>query len=261
MKIAYFGFDLFCSCLEMLSSSHEIVKIFTCKVDEDFETTHKTYAIANKYSIPITNGKVKKEDISNLEQLGCELIVSAGYYHKIPCSRIIRSVNIHPALLPLGRGPWPMPVSILRGDKFTGITIHELADSFDKGDIILQKSVEILSTDNLETLTDKLVLTAKELLNCFLSDIDRYWIDKRPQSTGEYWKEPGVNEYTFTLKDDYFRIDKITKAFYSFKCFLKSDSKVIEIKKAKCVKNLDDCPKNSQVIEIDNGYLCILQLS
>ena len=31
--------------------------------------------------------------------------------------------------------------------------------------------------------------------------------------------------------------------------------------KAKCVKSLDDCPKNSQVIEIDNGYLCILQLS
>lgn len=261
MKIAYFGFDLFFSCLEMLSSSHEIVKIFTCKVDEDFETTHKTYAIANKYSIPITNEKVTKDDISKLELLGCELIVSAGYYHKIPCSKIIRSVNIHPALLPLGRGPWPMPVSILQGDEFTGITIHELADSFDEGDIVIQKSVEILNTDNLESLTDKLVITAKELLECFVSDIDRYWRLKKPQGNGEYWNEPSVNDYTFTLDDSYCRIDKITKAFYGFKCIFKSDTNIYEIKKAICVKRLKDCPKNSQVTEIDSGYLCILQLS
>lgn len=38
MKIAYFGFDLFYDCLQMLiDNGHEIMKIFTCVVDGDYD--------------------------------------------------------------------------------------------------------------------------------------------------------------------------------------------------------------------------------
>ena len=261
MKIAYFGFDLFYSCLELIAAENEIIKIFTCKVDEDFETTHKTRRLANKYSIPVTDKKITPDDILQLEKSGCDLIISAGYYHKIPCSKTVRSVNIHPAMLPIGRGPWPMPVSILRGDTQTGVTLHELADSFDEGDIILQKTVDISQSDNLSTLTDKLVKTSRVLLSELLLDFDNYWMKKAPQNVGEYWKEPGVNEMTFTLNDPFELIDRITRAFFGYKCFLKKDSKIIEIKKAICYKSKAKVPNNVQVVDIDNGYLCILQLS
>ena len=52
MKIAYFGFDLFYDCLQMLiDSGHEILKIFTCDVDGDYEQNVRTYAAAKEYGI------------------------------------------------------------------------------------------------------------------------------------------------------------------------------------------------------------------
>lgn len=44
--------------------------------------------------------------------------------------RGVMQVNLHPALLPEGRGPWPMPTAILRG-KSSGVTLHKLAEESD----------------------------------------------------------------------------------------------------------------------------------
>ena len=262
MNIAYFGFDLFFDCLEALTlTDNKIIKIFTCKVDEDYESSSKTRMLAERYSIPITNNKVSTEDIKELERLGCDVIISAGYYYKIPSSSIIRSVNIHPALLPLGRGPWPMPVSILRGDSCTGVTLHQITESFDAGDIILQQKVDITDRDNLETLTLKLQKTAKKLVITFLKDIEFLWTNKKPQTVGEYWKEPGVNEMTFTSKTDYETVDRITKAFYGYHCYFINGKDKIEIKRAICVKNISDAPRNIKLIPIKGGFLCILNLT
>ena len=98
MKIAYLGFDLFYDCLEYLVENFNVIKIFTCDVDSAYEFNHKTYRIANDNNIPITIEPINEKAIVELEELGCDVIVSAGYYHKIPTSDKIKSVNIHPSL-------------------------------------------------------------------------------------------------------------------------------------------------------------------
>lgn len=262
MKIAYFGFDLFYDCLEYLSQKHEIIKIFTCKVDGDYETNTKTFALADKLNIPITDEKITCDMIYQLENLKCDLIISAGYYFKIPISRKIKSINVHPSYLPEGRGPWPFPNVILKGLKETGVSIHELTENFDTGKVLIQQKIVISNEENLDSLTFKSQKLATKLLAQILENFDNFWNTRTCQTQGSYWPEPSVNEMTFTVDSNYNLVDRIVRAFYGYVCYLKKDDQVIKIKQAKCVKSAADIPLNAtETVELNDGFLCILKLA
>lgn len=78
-----------------------------------------------------------------LRKQSVDAIVVAGFPRLLP-SHILRGcttgpvVNAHPALLPQDRGPSPLFWALRRGDTETGVTVHELTDEFDSGDILLQ---------------------------------------------------------------------------------------------------------------------------
>ena len=44
---------------------------------------------------------------------------------------------MHPSLLPRHRGASPIPYTILSGDEQTGVTIIEMKEKFDEGDILI----------------------------------------------------------------------------------------------------------------------------
>lgn len=262
MKIAYIGFDLFYDCLELIhNQGHEIIKIFTCPVDEPYESNSHVYSFAKQHNICITDEKITETMLREIEALGCELIVSAGYYYKIPTSNI-PAVNIHPALLPVGRGGWPQPCVILKNLSYTGVTIHKIAKTFDSGDIIIQNKISVSDKENLETLTIKAVDEAVKLLNVFLADVKHYLDNAIPQAEGEYWKLPTTADMTFSISDDFDRIDRITRAFYGYKCYCRINEKIIEITKAKCVRSCENYNKNYALeYIIDGGKLLISELS
>ena len=114
MKTAYFGMDALADCLEvLLQGGHEVIKIFTTEGDA-YDHTEKICAFAREHGIPLQQTCVTKQEIDALQQAGAELTVTAGYPWKIPVTDAFMQVNLHPAYLPEGRGPWPMPVAILR---------------------------------------------------------------------------------------------------------------------------------------------------
>lgn len=232
MKIAYFGFDLFYDCLEQIhKSGHNIIKIFTCKVDEVYEFSDKVRTFALENNIYLTDEKVTEHDIDMLIDDGCDMLFSAGYYFKIPVKDCITGVNIHPALLPFGRGPWPQPVTILKGLNESGVTLHKLSDKFDEGDIILQKKFQIDKNENLETITKKYAYYATDITREFFDSPEKILSLSYQQPKGEYWPEPTAEDMTFTDSDSAERIDKILRAFYGFKCFFNLNGKKITIRR------------------------------
>ncbi len=260
MKVAYFGFDLFYDCLEQIRlSGNEIIKIFTCKVDGIYEFSDKVYSFAKKYNVEITDNKVNKSDIISLIEKDCDLLFCAGYYFKIPIIDGIKGVNIHPALLPEGRGPWPQPLTILKGFNKTGITLHKLSDKFDEGDIVLQKSFEVDADENLETITEKYAYYAKKVTKEFFKGVDELFNNSVAQSKGEYWSEPSENDMTFTSSDDCERIDRILRAFYGFKCTMIIANNKILIKKGKYITDDNLHINNNNVFKVDKGYVVVLE--
>ena len=263
MKIVYFGFDLFYDCFEALvKDGHDIVKIFTCPVDGEYEFNTRIYAAARRLGIDITDKKPGRCELTKLVDDGCELMISAGYYYKIPVIGGVMQVNIHPALLPVGRGPWPQPVAILKAMKKFGVTLHKLADGFDSGDIVLQQSFDVSKNENLETLTEKCVLHAVSALRKFMRKPLYYWSYAVSQPSGEYWREPTEEEMTFRPCDGFEKIDRITRAFYGYRCFMLCGGVKTVIKRAKCIKNSQTGAVSSQfVIDIEGGRLIILNLA
>ncbi len=73
-------------------------------------------------------------------------------------------INIHASLLPKYRGAAPIQYAVINGDKESGVTIMQMDEGIDTGDILLQKSVEIDSEETGGSLFDKLSAVGSELI-------------------------------------------------------------------------------------------------
>jgi len=62
------------------------------------------------------------------------------------------TIQYHPSLLPLYRGPSSINWPIIRGESKTGLTIFRPTDGLDEGPVILQKETEISPDDTLGTV-------------------------------------------------------------------------------------------------------------
>jgi methionyl-tRNA formyltransferase len=74
------------------------------------------------------------------------------------------TVNFHPSLLPLYRGPCPSHAALLQNEKVTGITVHYVTEQVDQGNILLQRSLDIAEDDNDGRLRQKLAILAGEMI-------------------------------------------------------------------------------------------------
>ena len=73
-------------------------------------------------------------------------------------------INVHASLLPKLRGGSPLHHAIIDGYDKTGVTIMFMDKGMDTGDIILQKEIDILDTDTVGTIHDKLKIIGRDLL-------------------------------------------------------------------------------------------------
>lgn len=103
--------------------------------------------------------------IDLLIERGISLIVLAGFLWLIPAEFISafrgRIVNIHPALLPSygGKGMYGLNVhkAVLdHGDKESGISIHNVDEQYDRGQIIFQARCLVNKDDTPESLAARI---------------------------------------------------------------------------------------------------------
>ena len=80
-------------------------------------------------------------------------------------------INIHASLLPKYRGAACIRAAIAHGDLETGITIIQVEEGLDSGDILWQKAIPIESTDTSDTLQDRLAQIAPEGLRSVIHQI------------------------------------------------------------------------------------------
>jgi methionyl-tRNA formyltransferase len=104
---------------------------------------------------------LKTEEIQrSLAALDADVMVVAAYGLILPQAvlQLPRHgcLNIHASLLPRWRGAAPIQRAILAGDKETGITIMQMDEGLDTGDMLLHHACPIAANDTAQTLHDKL---------------------------------------------------------------------------------------------------------
>ena len=90
-----------------------------------------------------------------------ELVCLAGFM-KIFSGNFIKKfskpiLNIHPSLLPKYKGLNTHSRVIKNKDKYSGATVHIVNQKLDSGEIILQKKLKILKSDNVKSLEKKVL--------------------------------------------------------------------------------------------------------
>ncbi len=113
-----------------------------------------TRVVAEAANIPVLQPeKVRTEEFRNgLLSYRPDLIVVAAYGRILPAGLLrlppLGCINVHGSLLPAYRGAAPVQWSIIRGETEVGVTIMQMDEGLDTGDMLLQAR---LTTDRGET--------------------------------------------------------------------------------------------------------------
>lgn len=128
----------------------------------------KEYAL--EHNIPVFQpGKIKSpEAIEILKKYEADIFVVAAY-GQILSKEILEMprlgcINVHTSLLPKYRGSSPIQWAIIEGETETGVTIMQMDEGMDTGDILFTKTVPIDKDETGGSLFDKLAATGADII-------------------------------------------------------------------------------------------------
>ena len=158
----------------LLDSEHEVVAVVTqpdkrVGREQRIEPPPIKKEIA-KTRIPILQpARIKDQKATEeIRDFAPDVVVVIAYGQILPRDVLeiprLACLNLHASLLPCWRGAAPIQAAIAAGDCETGITAMYMDEGLDTGDILLQRSVEILPKDTGGSLHDRLAQIVPEAL-------------------------------------------------------------------------------------------------
>jgi len=193
MKIVFFGTSEFAiPSLEVLHrSGHELLAVVT-QADKPagrgrkvLESPVKQWASGRKIQVLQPENSSDFSFMMTLKQMNPELFVLVSYGKILPPFLLALpprgAINVHPSLLPRYRGANPVSWAILNGETKTGISIIQMAEEVDAGEILLQQSVDIGINEDAIQLSERLSKLGGELLPEVLHQIQEGKAKPLPQ--------------------------------------------------------------------------------
>jgi methionyl-tRNA formyltransferase len=208
--------------VKVWAQEHNIPTIQTAKITKDIQEELRSYK--TDYFIVAAYGKILPKELLAIPPYG--------------------TLNVHPSLLPLYRGPAPEKGPVLAGDTETGVTIILLDEAVDHGPILAQEKMPLLDTETSPQLAEKLFTRGGEML----ADIIPQWITQKitpieqdhaqATFTRKIKKEDGLIDIHGNALENYNKY----RAFYDWPgtyFFIQKNGKNIriKIKKAKLENN------------------------
>ena len=127
------------------------------------------------FSLKHEFGQVSRETLAAYHP---DVMVVAAYGLILPLGVLntpsLGCINIHGSLLPRWRGAAPIQRAILAGDEKTGVTIMQMAQGLDTGDMLYKVEYDISDADTTQSLHDKLADLGAQAVATVLADLPKY---------------------------------------------------------------------------------------
>lgn len=176
MKVVFMGTPDFAvgALKALIDAGHEIVAVVTqpdkCKGRSDKLTFSPVKECAVAYEIPVLQPeRIKREEsVEELKKYPADVFVVAAF-GQILSKEILDMpkygcINIHASLLPKYRGSSPIQWAVINGEKETGVTIMQMNEGLDTGDILYQKKLTLSEKETGESLFDRLSVLGAEAI-------------------------------------------------------------------------------------------------
>lgn len=177
--------------LQALHKEHEVVGVVTQpdkprgRSKKPVFSEVKTAALA--LNLPVYQPRRLKDAgmSGTLAALKPDVIVVAAFGQILPRDILTLPphgcINVHASLLPRYRGAAPINRCIMDGETETGVTIMQMDEGLDTGDILATAAIYLDDKETATTLTDKLALVGAEILLPVLAAAEAGTLTPEPQ--------------------------------------------------------------------------------
>lgn len=184
MKIGFFGVpDIARHCLEQISCAHDI-RFVVASEDKPAGRNQRLRVCPSKdlarcMSIPVLHPRNMKDPgfLSEIEGYNADIFVVVAFGKIIPRAVFdmprLKTINLHPSLLPKYRGAAPVEWALMNGETLTGVTVQLINERLDAGDILVQRQIEVAQDMNAGALYERVYALAPEMLNEAIAGLER----------------------------------------------------------------------------------------
>ncbi len=166
---------------------------------------------ALRYSLPVFQPqKVREpEAVARIAEFKPDIIVVAAFGQILPKELLdlpqYGCINIHASLLPKYRGASPIQQAIIDGEEKTGITVMQMDEGLDTGDILFQLETKIDEHETGGSLFDRLSTLGAEAALKALDLIEAGEAKRTPQ-------DESASTYAGLIKKDFGKLDFTRKS-------------------------------------------------
>jgi methionyl-tRNA formyltransferase len=229
VKIIFAGTPQFAaSALAALMKHHQIVAVLTQPDRPSGRgmqlTASPVKQLATQHGLPVLQpASLKAEEAQQvIARLDADVMVVAAYGLILPKAVLqiprLGCLNIHASLLPRWRGAAPIQRAILAGDAETGITIMQMDEGLDTGDMLVKSKCNIAADDTAQTLHDKLAALGAQAIVDALQQLKSGQLhpEKQDAQFATYAAKLTKSEAQLDWNQDAVQLERAVRGYYPF---------------------------------------------
>ncbi len=176
-------------------------------------------AFALQHDLPIYQPSTLRDEHEQqiLQSLQADLMIVVAYGLLLPLTILqaptFGCLNVHASLLPRWRGAAPIQRAILAGDTHTGVTIMQMNEGLDTGDMLFKTECEITNTDTSRTLHEKLATLGANALIKTLDELSQIHPERQNHALANYAHKIKKEEAKLDWTKPALQLDRQIRAF------------------------------------------------
>ena len=268
------------SLAALLGAGHEVCAVFTRRDKpvgrKQILTAPPVKQLAQQHDIPVYQPRTLRDGSSDalIEQLAPDIIVVVAYGCIIPPQLLHTAkygcINLHVSLLPKYRGSAPIQWAVLNGDAETGVSIMQLDEGLDTGDVLMVEPVAIDPEETSGELFDRVSAVGAKTLVDALAKIEAGQLTPVPQDHSKATLAPPLSKDTarFAFTEDAAHIHNWVRGMNPWPtAWFEQDGKRIKVSECRLAENPQNAAPGTVLalkpltVAAQNGAVALLSVT
>ena len=268
------------SLAALLGAGHEVCAVFTRRDKpvgrKQILTAPPVKQLAQSHDIPVYQPRTLRDGSSDalIEQLAPDIIVVVAYGCIIPPQMLhiakYGCINLHVSLLPKYRGSAPIQWAVLNGDAETGVSIMQLDEGLDTGDVLMVEPVAIDPEETSGELFDRVSAVGAKTLVDALAKIEAGQLTPVPQDHSKATLAPPLSKDTarFAFTEDAAHIHNWVRGMNPWPtAWFEQDGKRIKVSECRLAENPQNAAPGTVLalkpltVAAQNGAVALLSVT
>ena len=272
MKIIFMGTpDFSVGTLEALIAAGHEIPLVVSQPDKPKGRGHELQPTpvkeaALKHGLTVYQPKKVRdpEVLEKLRETEADVIVVIAFGQIIPKSILEMKqygcINVHASLLPKYRGAAPIQWAVIDGEKESGVTIMQMDEGLDTGDMLLKGSLELAEDETGGSLFDRLSTLGANLCVEALKKLQKGELkpEKQGESPTEYARMLTKDMGDLNWTQSAVKLERLIRGLNPWpSAYTKLGDKTLKIWSARVCERADENAACGEIIRVTEDTVCV----